>query len=172
MRNKRFDPKLKAAHDAIGKQLAVEIMRDMAGATLIENNDKEDSGDFSAGFWDQKYSLQNGQIIVVEPEMKDSKWWNISASHPDRPFDYSDIDIPYRKAKNKAGLHMVISTCRQYAFLLTRKAMDEHLASCGGEPKIKKTIYEPHGAPYFSTPVSKGFFVAKINDRWQRWRFE
>jgi hypothetical protein len=170
MRNKAFDPKLKEKHDGVGKALAEEIMRDMVGAKLITNNDKEDSGDFSDGFWDQKYQLPSGKEIKVEPEMKNSKWWGKQWSTT-RPFRYEEIDIPHRKSKNQAQLHIVISTCRKLAFLVTRKAMDEQLATAGGEPKVKKTIYEPDGAPYFSTPVSKGIFVEKGEDgHWHRWK--
>lgn len=170
MRNKRFDQKLKDQYDEIGKQITIQIMSDFVKAKLIENNVKEENADFSDGFWDQKYLTPDGKEIMVEPEMKDSKWWGEGFCET-RPFQYSDMDIPFRKVKNRAHLHVVISTCHNYAFLLTRKAMDEHLETSGGKPKIKKTIYEPNGASYFSTPVSKGIFVAKNKDgKWKRWK--
>lgn len=166
--NKRFNQSLKDQHDGNGKRLAAEIMRDLANATLLTDNKKEDAGDFSAGFWDQAYTLPSGKLVLVEPEMKDKKWWG-PHFHADRPFRYDDVDIPYRKVKNSAHLHMVISTCNNYAFLVTRKAMDAHLAESGGSPKFKKTMYESDPAPYFSTPVDKGFFVHKENGHWKRW---
>lgn len=170
MRNKAFSLSLKEKHDVVGKTLASEIMRDLCNATLVTDNLKEDSGDFSEGFWDQKYSLPDGKEVKVEPEMKDQKWWGCEWS-AERPFRYEDMDIPYRKVKNKAAIHMVISTCQRLAFVVTRQAMDKALEESGGSPKIKRTIYEPSGAPYFSTPVDRGFFVEKGEDnRWRRWK--
>ena len=175
MKNKRFSKSLKDKYDSLGKQIACDIMKDIVGAELLTNNDKEDAGDFSAGFWDQKYLLpmkENGKRkeIKVEPEMKDEKWWGDQWSSS-RPFRYEDMDIPYRKAKNQAHLHIVISTCENLAFMISRKAMNESLEESGGSPKIKRTIYEPSGAPYFSTPVSKGRFVKRNNQgRWKVWK--
>lgn len=169
MRNKAFCPALKAKHDSVGKKLAEEIMRDLVKAILITDNLKEDSGDFTDGFWDQKYRLPGGKEIKVEPEMKDEKWWGKQWS-ADRPFRYEEMDIPYRKQKNQAHLHIVISTCQKYAFLVTRAAMDQALKESGGTPKVKKTIYKPDGEPFFSTPVTKGYFAEKGSDgRWRRW---
>jgi len=169
-RNKAYSPALGKKHDANGKRLAVEIMRDLAGATLIEENTSEQAGDFSKGFWDQRYKLVNGTEVIVEPEMKDAKWWG-EHFHAQRPFQYADVDIPYRKHKNKASIHLVISTDERYAFIVTRRAMDEHLAITGGQPKVKVTRWEPEGASYFSTPVDKGFFVKRGEDgRWRRWK--
>lgn len=170
MKNKRFSKSLKDKHDAVGKSLAVEIMRDIVGATLITDNIKEDSGDFTDGFWDQKYRLPNGKEIKVEPEMKDEKWWGNQWSTT-RPFRYEEMDIPYRKAKNQAHLHIVISTCKNFAFMLSRDEMNAALEQSGGVPKIKRTIYEPSGAAYFSTPVKRGRFVEKDADgRWHKWK--
>ena len=170
MKNKRFSPSLKAKHDVIGKTLAQEIMRDLVGAELITDNLKEDAGDFTDGFWDQKYRLPSGKEIKVEPEMKDEKWWGNQWS-TFRPFRYEEMDIPYRKAKNQSHLHIVISTCQNFAFLVTRDAMNEALEKSGGVPKIKRTIYEPNGAPYFSTPVEYGYFVYKdCQGSWHKWQ--
>lgn len=170
MRNKSFSPTLKDKYDSIGKKLAAEIMKDFVFAELITDNLKEDAGDFSDGFWDQKYLLRNGKTIKVEPEMKDEKWWGNQFSDL-RPFRYEEMDIPYRKAKNQAELHIVISTCEQFAFLVTRKAMNRYLEKSGGTPKIKRTKYEPQGAAYFSTPVSEGCFVQKsIDGKWKKWK--
>lgn len=168
MRNKAYDPKLKKKYDPVGKTLTEEILRDLVGAKKITDNLKEDRGNFKDGFWDQRYELPTGQQILVESEMKNRKWWG-EHHHPDRPFEYEDIDIPFRKEKNKSHLHIVISTCKKFAFLLTRKAMNDHLESNNGEPKIKRTIYEPGGAPYFSTPVDRGIFVVN-NGKWKRWK--
>lgn len=170
MKNKRFSPSLKQKYDLLGKKLAAEIMQDIVKAKLITDNLKEDSGDFTDGFWDQKYRLPSGKELKVEPEMKDEKWWGNQWSSS-RPFRYEDMDIPFRKAKNQAHLHIVISTCENFAFLLTRDAMNEALEESGGMPKIKKTIYEPNGAAYFSTPVNKGYFVYRKKDgRWAKWK--
>lgn len=167
MRNKSFSYSLKAKHDGVGKSIATEIMRDLVGGVLVRENIKEDSGDFTDGFWDQQYQLRSGKRIKVEPEMKDSKWWGKNFSET-VPFKYDSMDIPFRKQKNQAHLHMVISTCQQFAFLVTRDAMNKALEESGGSPKIKKTIYEPEGAPYFSTPVEHGTFVEKVDGRWKR----
>lgn len=170
MRNKAFSPSLKKKHDAIGKSLAAEILRDTARAVHVTDNHKEDNADFSDGFWDQLYRLPNGNNIKVEPEMKDEKWWGNQFSK-ERPFKYDSMDIPYRKAKNEAHLHIVISTCGTFAFTVTRKAMDEALVKSGGVPKVKRTIYEHEGAPYFSTPVESGRFFQKGADgRWRAWK--
>lgn len=170
MQNKRFCPELKKKHDAVGKQLAQEIMRDILGAELITENTKEDQGDFTDGFWDQKYQLPNGKEIKVEPEMKDSKWWGDHFDN-NRPFRYDSMDIPFRKAKNQAHLHIVISTCSKYAFLLSRDEMNAALEESGGSPKIKRTIYEPNGGAYFSTPVGRGRFVEKNSKgNWCKWK--
>lgn len=170
MKNKAFSPSLKQKYDAKGKSLAVEIMRDILKAQLITDNIKEDSGDFSDGFWDQKYALPSGTEIKVEPEMKDEKWWGNQFS-TERPFRYGEMDIPYRKAKNQASLHIVISTCENFAFLVTRVAMDRCLKNSGGSPKIKRTKYELQGAAYFSTPVTEGRFVQRGSDgRWHKWQ--
>lgn len=135
----------------------------------MRDNEKEDRGDFSDGFWDQIYELRSGKQIKVEPEMKEKKWWGTHFAN-DRPFKYEDIDIPYRKAKNQANLHIVISTCERFAFMVTRNAMDKALVQRGGKPKKKETIYEPNGADYFSTPVSDGIFVYRGEDqRWHKW---
>ena len=171
MGNKRYSPALKDKYDGVGKRLAKEILRDLVGATLITDNHKEDSGDFTAGFWDQKYQLPKGGMLVVEPEMKDSKWWGLefaSAKFP-WPFKYDTMDIPFRKAKNKADLFIVISTCEQFAWLVDRDVIEKHLQESGGKPKIKVTIYEPSGGSYYSTPVGKGIFTQRVNGKWCKW---
>jgi hypothetical protein len=102
--------------------------------------------------------------------MKDEKWWGNQWSTT-RPFRYEEMDIPYRKAKNQAHLHIVISTCKNFAFMLSRDEMNAALEESGGVPKIKRTIYEPNGAAYFSTPVSRGRFVQKSSDgHWHKWK--
>ena len=168
MGNKRFDPALKKKFDGPWKRLAAEILRDLVGATLITDNLKEDSGDFSAGFWDQKYCLKNGATLIVEPEMKDQKWWGLGWDDA-RPFKYDTMDIPFRKKKNKADLFMVISTCETYVWLVDRDVIVKHLEETGGKPKVKYTIYEPEGGEYYSTPVNKGIFAHKVNGRWYKW---
>jgi hypothetical protein len=148
MKNKRFSLSLKQKHDAVGKTLAAEIMRDIVGAKLITDNLKEDAGDFTDGFWDQKYRLRSGKELKVEPEMKDEKWWGNQWSSS-RPFRYEEMDIPFRKAKNQAHLHIVISTCKNFAFLVTRDAMNETLEQAGGIPKKQFTnqTVPPTSAP-------------------------
>lgn len=168
MSNKRFSPEMKKKFDPQGKRLATEILRDLVGAMLITDNLKEDSGDFSAGFWDQKYRLKDGTELVVEPEMKDKKWWGLGWN--DYPFKYDTMDIPFRKKKNKADLFMVISTCEKYAWLVDRDVIMKHLEVTGGKPKVKSTIYEPEGGEYYSTPVTKGIFAHRVNGRWCKWR--
>jgi len=163
-KNKRYCPKLKSLHDSNGKELAKEIMKDVLNAELITTNEKEDQGDFSDGFWDQKYRLPDGccvEEIKVEPEMKDAKWWGDKFSLA-RPFQYSTMDIPSRKEKNQSHLHIVISTCKKYAFLVTRFAMNN-----SGPFKTKKTKYEPEGASYYNIPTKLGRFVKKVNNRWR-----
>jgi hypothetical protein len=172
MRNKTYDPTLKDKYDKIGKILSVQIMRDVIIAELITNNLKEDSGDFTGGIWDQKYRLRSGKEIKAEAEMKNKKWWNNDLFWSKYPlFDYETMDIPYRKDKNEAQLHIVVSTCRNFAFLVSRYAMDKAITETGGKPKMKKTIYEPDGGPYFSTPVSRGKFVYRCKDGlWHWWK--
>ncbi len=171
MSNKFYSSRLKQKYDAIGKSLAKEIMRDLVGAKFISDNIKEDNGDFTDGFWDQKYTLPNGKEIKVEPEMKDEKWWGNQFS-TERPFKYEEMDIPYRKAKNQSHVHIVISTCKKFAFVVTRQDMDKSVEESGGKPKTKKTIYEPEGGEYFSIPVSKGKFLQKGPDgKWRKWQF-
>jgi hypothetical protein len=96
-------------------------MRDVVIAELITNNLKEDSGDFTGGIWDQKYRLRSGKEVKAEAEMKNKKWWNNDLFWLKHPlFDYETMDIPYRKDKNEAQLHIVVSTCRNFAFLVSR----------------------------------------------------
>ena len=170
-KNKKYCSKLKTLHDTVGKKLAQEIMNDMLKAKLITENTKEDRGDFTDGFWDQKYRLPKGEEVKVEPEMKDKKWWGNKWSTI-RPFKYDTVDIPFRKKKNQADIHIVISTCNNFAFLVTRCAMDKALEEeYGGTPIIKTTIYEPEGAPYYRTPVERGRFVWKdTNGRWHLYK--
>lgn len=172
MRNKRYNASMKDKYDGPGKIFAEEIMRDIVGATLITNNEKEDSGDFSDGFWDQNYELRNGETCIIEPEIKVDKggYWGEQHAVYGRPFKYDTVDIPYRKEKCIADFHMVISDNGKYAFIVSRKAMDRALVESGGQPKIKRTEYEPLGAPYFSTPVEKGRFVVKEDGRWRIWK--
>jgi len=167
MSNKRFSRSLSEKHDPTGKRLAAEIMQDMFNATLVAENTKETSGDFSDGFWDHRYVLPNDLSLLVEPEMKDKKWWG-DWEKP-YPFKYDDMDIPFRKKKNKADLFMVISTCEKYAWIVWRGVVDKHLKETGGRPKNKVTIYEPDGGDYYSTPVNKGVFLQKIDGKWHRW---
>lgn len=171
MANKRYDPLLKQEYDEDGKRLTNEILKDVAKATLITDNLHEDAGNFSKGCWDQQYQMPNGKMILVESEMKNRKWWGES-NIPlfGRPFMYESIDIPFRKQKNKAELFLVISTCGEWAFVLTRKNMMDHFEATGAKPKCKRTIHEPYGGDYFSTPVDKGFFVRKVNGKWRRWK--
>jgi hypothetical protein len=167
MSNKKYSATLKDKYDGISKKITNDILFDVAKAKLVTNNVKEDSGDFSEGFWDQKYQLPKGDIIIVESEMKDKKWWG---SHwGSSPFKYDTMDIPFRKSKNKANLFVVISTCESYAWLVNREVVEKHLQESGGKPKNKKTIYEPDGGDYYSTPTNKGLFVCNINGKWKRW---
>ena len=169
MYNKRFSKSLHDQNDAKGKQAAIEIMRDLAGAVLFEENTSEQAGDFSKGFWDVSFKLrENEKIIRVEPEIKASKWWGENfVSRTGKPFQYPDIDIPYRKHKCVADLHMVISSNLDLGFLVFRKKMDEVLARKGGRPKFKTTIFEPEGGYYFTIPVEEGRFVQKSNGKWR-----
>lgn len=165
--NKRFSRQLCDKYDGKGKQIAEQIMKDVAGAKLSATNTAEEQGDFSQGFWDQKYLMGSGDSLLVESEMKNSKWWG--KHHGElQPFKYGTMDIPFRKVKNKADVHIVISTCENYAFIVARKAMDKAIEE-GGAPKMKTTKYEPEGAYYFSTPVSKGRFVSRQEDG--KWKF-
>ena len=171
MANKRDDPLLKKEYDEEGKRITSEIMKDVAKAELVTDNLHEDAGNFSQGCWDQQYKMPNNKLILVESEMKNKKWWGENhIPSLGRPFMYDTIDIPFRKQKNKAELFLVISTCGEWAFLLTRKNMIEHFEANGSVPKCKKTIWEPSGGHYFSTPVEKGFFVRKVNGKWKRWQ--
>lgn len=173
--NKRYERYLKDKYDKPGKEYTNEIMLDISRASFVRENIKEDSGDFSEGFWDQEYLMPNGKIRIVESEMKDGKWFGMYWS-PKQPFEFDDVDICYRKVKYIAHTHLVISTIKnyedfvQYAFIVTRKAMDEALAAMGGCPIIKPTIYKPEGEPFFRTPVSKGRFVYKgLDGHWHFW---
>jgi hypothetical protein len=169
MSNKRFSRSLSEQYDPLGKRLAAEIMGDIFSATLDAENTKETSGDFSEGFWDHRYRLSDGQSLLVEPEMKDKKWWGTGWDES-RPFKYDTMDIPFRKKKNKADIFMVISTCERYAWIVWRAVVDQHLKETGGKPKNKVTIYEPDGGDYYSTPVAKGIFVHKQDGKWRRWK--
>lgn len=167
MGNKRFDRSLSDRYDSIGKKLAIEIMSDLTGGKIVTENTKETSGNFTDGFWDQMYELPNGTRLLVEPEMKDAKWWGLTWD-ASRPFRYNTMDIPFRKKKNKADIFMVISTCECFAWVVHRKVIDNHFQETGGKPKVKRTIYEPEGAEYYSTPVEKGIFVCKKDGKWRK----
>lgn len=171
MKNKAYNPNLKRKYDQVGKNFAKEIMNDCFRAEHIRDNEAEDSGDFSEGFWDQIYRLSDKREIAIEPEIKDKKWFgeHFIKDGWRWPFKYPTIDIPYRKNKNKATLHMVISSCGNHAVLVTRKAMNESVEQNG--PKVKKTIWEPNGAPYYSVPLGKSRFVFKDKTT-GRWRLE
>lgn len=170
MYNKRYDAALKNQYDPQGKRVANEIMSNVMGAELIRENIKEDQGDFSEGFWDQSYRTKNNEEIKVEPEIKNSKWFGSHFSKKTGfPFQYDSVDIPYRKEKCIADIHMVISSCENFAFVVSREAMDRQINQNGGNPKFKKTKYEPEGAYYFSVPLDKGIFVTKKDKRWKRW---
>lgn len=169
MSNKGFSKSLSNQWDGFGKRLSIEIMRDILSAVLIEENKKETAGDFSAGFWDQKFRLFNGEVVYLEPEVKDKKWWGIGWS-PDRPFKYDMMDIPFRKDKNMADYFIVISSRGDYAWIVYRKNVDEYLKRTGGIPKRKITKFEPNGGDYFSTPVTMGVFLKKINGKWYKWQ--
>jgi hypothetical protein len=167
MRNKAYSESNKRKYDNNGKRITEEILRDTANASLVGDNVKEDSGDFSDGFWDQKYKLKSGEEFKTESEMKDKKWWG-KYYGKNVPFKYDTMDIPFRKAKNQAEVHFVISTCQQYAFSITRKSMDQAFNELGGKPKIKSTKNVPSGEPFFSTPVDRGrFFYKDGKGKWK-----
>lgn len=169
MANKPYSAKLKERHDPVAKRISSQILKDVLKAELIRDNVSEDKGEFLEGFWDQEYLLKNGKKLKVEAEMKDGKWWGEGWSN-ERPFKYDSIDIPFRKSKNLSELHIVISTCGCYAFLLLRKDMDRSLDLSGGVPKIKNTKYKKNES-YFTTPVSYGKFVYKNQDDcWKFWK--
>lgn len=170
MGNKAYNPRLKNKWDKVSKMLTEEVMCDLIGAAKVTDNEHEDRGDFSQGFWDQQYELPGtGTRIYVESEMKDEKWWGPGYGLTgDGPFKYDTVDIPYRKAKNKAKLYMLFSTDGKYGFVVTRKVMDAVIAENG--VKKKDTIYKS-GEDFYSIPTSQGFFVEKSPDgRWRRWK--
>ena len=164
MRNKRYDKNLGDKYDGPGKNLSIEIMHDVLNAELLKTNKEEDLATFKDGFWDLKF-IKNGKEIIVESEMKNEKWWGFDYGSP--PFKYKEMDIPFRKAKNKAGLHIVISTCKNLAFMLLRKHMDQEFEK-KGNPTFKPTIYAEN-EPFFRTPVSRGKFVYRDKDN--VWKF-
>ena len=165
MQNKRYDPKLKDEYDGRGKNLSIEIMRDVVKAELPQINKEEDLGTFKDGFWDLRFIKKNGKEIIVESEMKNEKWWGFD--YGSFPFKYETMDIPFRKDKNKAELHIVISTCENLAFMLLRKHMDQEFKK-KGVPIFKPTIYAKN-EPFFRTPVSRGKFVHRDKDN--IWKF-
>lgn len=162
MDNKPFDEELKAKYDKLGKQYAIEIAKDIFGAKVVRENIKEDHADFSDGFWDLEFE-KAGKKFKVEPEIKVGHWDEQYAEFLNRPFEYRTMDIPFRKNKNIADYHMVIDDNGKYGFVVARSEMNK----C--KVITKRTIYEPNGGPYFSIPVSLGFFVEKVNGLWQRW---
>jgi hypothetical protein len=172
MANKRFCKALCEEHDGLGKSLATDIMRDVFSAELVTNNEKEESGEFTDGFWDQMYKFPNETLIKVEPEMKNGKWFGDKWLNENHlwPFQYQSIDIPYRKKKNQAKLHIVISKCEEYACLVSRKAMDQSIEESG--VKIKKTCYEPNGGSYFSVPCDRVVFLVKKDGKWIKFKKE
>ena len=168
--NKKFSQDLSDRYDAKGKRIAESIMADLFQGILIKENHSEKNGDFSDGFWDQMYRLNNGKCICVEPEVKDSKWYGEQfVELTGYPFQFCTMDIPYRKVKCKADLHMVISSDEKYSFVVTRKVMDEWVEENNG-PKKKVTKYEPQGGYYYSIPLERGLFLVYEKKKWRVWK--
>lgn len=168
MRNKAYDDKLKKKHDPVGKEITRQIMADVFGAQHVRDNLAEDAGNFSEGFWDQVYQLPDGRKFAVEPEIKDKKWFGeeFKAKKDWKwPFKYPTVDIPFRKAKNKAALFFVISSCQKYAIMVTRKAMDD---SVKDGPKIKNTIYMKN-EPFYSVSLGNTVFLSR-NFKTKKWK--
>ena len=165
MFNKRYCPELGDKHDPQGKAMAIEIMRDMLGAEIVCENTSEADKTFKLGFWDQQFQLPNGDKWLIEPEIKDCKWfgehWARKTGHP---FRYDTMDIPFRKYKNQARLHMVISSDEDFAFLVWRKTIDNHAIVI-----TKPTKYERQGEYFFRTSLDRGTFLQKTEGHWHKW---
>lgn len=164
-------------------------MRDLFGATLLRNNEAEDKGQFTDGFWDQEYQRpasspsDSPKPVFVESEMKDGKWWGRGyairwengvpvANGPGVPFKYDTVDIPYRKVKNKAKIYFLfdMDEAEGLGCFVTRKAMDEMIEKNGG-PKRKIAKGEDDGGEYFSIPVEKVQFIERgPNGKWRYFR--
>lgn len=165
MRNKKYNASLKEQYDQTGKNVTKQIMWDCLRSEHVCDNELEDSGDFSDGFWDQIYRLPGDKLIAIESEVKDQKWFGKEFIRKNwkYPFKYDSVDIPYRKKKNKATLFFVISSCENYAILVSKKSMED---SAKDGPKIKRTKWEPKGAPYYSVGLDNTKFVVKKNEKW------
>lgn len=165
-------------------------MRDLFGATLIGENTSEDEGKFKEGFWDQLYKLRqldkDGQPkkLYTESELKDGKWWGRGYAFKWEkgkkvptgkgvPFKYDTVDIPHRKAKNKASFFFLHSMDPEDGLgcYITRAAMDRAIERNGGKPKFKLAKGEDDGGHYFSVPVEDvSFFERGPDGRWRRWK--
>lgn len=172
MQNKPFDEDKKLKYDPLGKSYLVEIMLDWLGTRLVRNNSKEDSADFTDGFWDGQFILDDGTVFLAEVEVKDDTkskkekniaWWGEDL-HPLRPFRYSTMDIPRRKDKNSADIFVLANPEGTLAWACFRNVV------LNAKVKIKPTIHEPNGGPYFTIPVNEGAFLCKVNGRWQGWK--
>lgn len=181
MANKSYDPSLKNKWDKVSKTLTEEVMRDLFAARLIKENEAEDLGLFTDGFWDQCYirtkkinDQDEPKPIFVESEMKNSKEWGRGyAKTGGPPFKWDSIDIPFRKAKNKAKIFFLFSMDVEEGLgaIVTRKSMNEAIQRNNGKPKNKIARYEDEGGDYFSVPVSEVKFVEKSpNGKWRTFR--
>ena len=157
--NKSFDQSLCDANDAPAKKHTIELMRDIIGAELLEENKSE--GTRGCEYWDLKF-IKNGVVMITESEIKDSKWWGDQYGNS-TPFKYDSMDIPARKLKNISKIFFIIISSYDYAFCVLRETLD-----ILGEPKKKKTIYEPNGGDYISIDIKHGKFYKKIDGKWNR----
>lgn len=164
--NKKFSKALCDKYDPMGKAHTIKIMEDVKGAKLIAENEGEEKQDFSEGYWDQQYELPDGTQVYVESEMKDAKWWGEHWGSEEVPFRWDTMDIPFRKVKNKSELHVLISMCGEYGFIVTRQKMNEAVEHNGG-PKFKTTKYEPDGGFYFNPPIEDGEFIHLRDGKWK-----
>lgn len=159
--NKRFSKALCDKYDKPVKDELERLMADVHGATFIRNNIGEETKKFNEGFWDQEYKLANNHKVLVEGEAKDQQWW---VGTQKRPFKYDTMHIPWRKMKNSSRYFFLFSTKFDYAFLVTRKAIDTH-----GKKTQKATKYSGWvPEDFIEINVKHGTFYEKKNESWKR----
>jgi len=166
--NKQFSKTLCDKFDPHGKRVAIEIMRDVFEAELVTENTTEGKG-YELGVWDQLFILPSGEEWKVEPEIKVNEKGYYADHWIEKngyPFRWDTVDIPYRKAKCDAHVHLVISDDETYAFMVERAVMNQAIEDAGG-PKWKITKYEPQGGYYFAVDPTEGIWLKK-GDIWER----
>lgn len=166
--NKSFSPELDEQCDDVGKQYAKEILRDVCHAIHLGTNVGEQNGSFSDGFWDDQYRTPNGEVVIIEAEIKDVKrkgWWgkDHAKNNDGRPFKYTTMDIAERKTKNLADFFVVVDPTGTYAWMANGEVVRQ------AKKEWKCTTYEPNGGLYLRPSCSKGSFFHWVDGKWKIW---